>query len=394
LSERKKVAVIGGGASGLICAWLLDGHHDVVLLESSSRLGGNWHTAAHDGQVVDLGAAGVFSHYRKVRRLCGALGVSLQASGSVRMGGLNLFRANPAETFWYFLGFAWLIPLWSVYLLLRLFGQAHVLAGVTLGQVWVPRFLQARVEKWLVLSAICANFAEMREIPLLGLLAYSWANLSPALASVIYRPSGGFGAIVAQLEQRLEHADVRTEADVQEVQRTPEGAWSVRTSAEEFLVDAVFVACPTWRAREIFGAGDSELQRGLRNARKVDCKVVVHQKVPVPGSDSLLFFLSDDYVSYRLTTDEPFKSLPAGGDYPKVDDEVLLRAEFETDRFTSMPEARELDRINGQNGLWLVNSTFHPTGFRNSEQAVELALRACRGFDSALPTLGLIDDSA
>ncbi len=39
-----KIAVIGGGAAGLVTAWLLDGVHEVVLLERASSLGGNIRT--------------------------------------------------------------------------------------------------------------------------------------------------------------------------------------------------------------------------------------------------------------------------------------------------------------------------------------------------------------
>ncbi|MEK9160766.1 MAG: FAD-dependent oxidoreductase [Patescibacteria group bacterium] len=39
-----KIAVIGSGVSGLSAAWLLAPHHEVVLLEKDSRLGGHAHT--------------------------------------------------------------------------------------------------------------------------------------------------------------------------------------------------------------------------------------------------------------------------------------------------------------------------------------------------------------
>ena len=39
-----RIGIIGGGAAGLACAWLLDGEHDVTLFEKDDRLGGHAHT--------------------------------------------------------------------------------------------------------------------------------------------------------------------------------------------------------------------------------------------------------------------------------------------------------------------------------------------------------------
>jgi len=41
-----KIAIIGGGISGLTCAWRLAGHHQVTLFEAQSIIGG--HTATVD----------------------------------------------------------------------------------------------------------------------------------------------------------------------------------------------------------------------------------------------------------------------------------------------------------------------------------------------------------
>src|SRR5215467_8464084 len=45
-----KVAIVGGGVSGLVCAHRLHPHHDVTLFEADARAGGHAHTVR-----VDLG---------------------------------------------------------------------------------------------------------------------------------------------------------------------------------------------------------------------------------------------------------------------------------------------------------------------------------------------------
>jgi len=47
-----RIAIIGSGVSGLVCAHLLHGHHDVVLYESDARPGGHSHT--HRVELPDL----------------------------------------------------------------------------------------------------------------------------------------------------------------------------------------------------------------------------------------------------------------------------------------------------------------------------------------------------
>ena len=48
--DAKKVAVVGGGISGIGCLWgLRNSHHEVHLYESESRLGGHANTVAFTG---------------------------------------------------------------------------------------------------------------------------------------------------------------------------------------------------------------------------------------------------------------------------------------------------------------------------------------------------------
>jgi len=80
-----KIAVVGSGVSGLVCAHLLDRRHDVVLFEADERVGGHVHTIdAPDGArsvPVDTGFI-VFNTrtYPSFVRLLDRLGVASQES--------------------------------------------------------------------------------------------------------------------------------------------------------------------------------------------------------------------------------------------------------------------------------------------------------------------------
>ena len=54
----KKIAIIGGGISGLTAAYLLNPHYDIWLFEKDNRLGGNAYTYnTSDGETIDMAVA-------------------------------------------------------------------------------------------------------------------------------------------------------------------------------------------------------------------------------------------------------------------------------------------------------------------------------------------------
>ncbi len=54
----KRIIVVGGGMTGLACAWALRGRADVTVLEASDRIGGNVLTVNEGGFVMDAGPDG------------------------------------------------------------------------------------------------------------------------------------------------------------------------------------------------------------------------------------------------------------------------------------------------------------------------------------------------
>ena len=67
-----KVAVIGGGVSGLVCACLLSPHHDVTLFEKEPRLGGHTHTVTvhHEGRAFDVDTGFIVFNERNYPLFC------------------------------------------------------------------------------------------------------------------------------------------------------------------------------------------------------------------------------------------------------------------------------------------------------------------------------------
>jgi oxygen-dependent protoporphyrinogen oxidase len=74
--STSRVVVVGAGLSGLaVAARLLNAGQDVVVLESSSRVGGQIHTYRGEGLVVELGAEGFVARSRSVAALALLLGI-------------------------------------------------------------------------------------------------------------------------------------------------------------------------------------------------------------------------------------------------------------------------------------------------------------------------------
>lgn len=83
--ERRKVAVIGGGVTGLTAAYYLQRSAqrnslpiDVVLIESSLRLGGKIQTLRKDGFIVERGPESFLDYKNSVRGLAKDLGIEQQ----------------------------------------------------------------------------------------------------------------------------------------------------------------------------------------------------------------------------------------------------------------------------------------------------------------------------
>lgn len=75
-----KIAIVGSGVSGLVCAWLLHRDHDVTVYEASDWIGGHAHTMriAIEGRSIDVDTGFIVyneRNYPNLTTLFGMLGV-------------------------------------------------------------------------------------------------------------------------------------------------------------------------------------------------------------------------------------------------------------------------------------------------------------------------------
>lgn len=80
-----RIAVVGAGISGLVCAYLLSGTHEVTLYEKESRLGGHTSTVvvSHEGRSIPVDTGFIVFNERNYPNFCALLkrlGVSSRAS--------------------------------------------------------------------------------------------------------------------------------------------------------------------------------------------------------------------------------------------------------------------------------------------------------------------------
>ncbi|MDX2132698.1 MAG: NAD(P)-binding protein [Planctomycetota bacterium] len=70
-----RIAVVGGGISGLVCAYLLAPVHEVVLFEKEPRLGGHTHTVdvSHEGRTLAVDTGFIVFNERNYPNFCALL---------------------------------------------------------------------------------------------------------------------------------------------------------------------------------------------------------------------------------------------------------------------------------------------------------------------------------
>ena len=292
-----KVAVIGGGVSGLVSAYLLSKAHDVVLFERNDYFGGHSHTVCHEtaaGEVqLDTGFI-VYNEpaYPRFSCLLSELGVASQASDmsfSVSCHACKLAYSSR--------GLAGILARPNAMLrprnlrlgldILRFYRDApasmgsDAIAGLTLAQYLAQRGYSGEFRRHFIVPLAAAVWSmppsEVDGFPAAYMLRflYNHGLVGGDKARWRWRTvTGGSCSYVEAIIGRLgERAYL---CPVESVTRTAEGIEVQTADGARSEYDAAIMACHADEARVILRDADSEEEAALGMFAYTQNRVVLH----------------------------------------------------------------------------------------------------------------------
>jgi predicted NAD/FAD-binding protein len=294
--ERKRIAVIGSGISGMAAAWLLREVHSVTLYEAAERLGGHTNTieVGIDGQRFPVDTGFLVFNRRTYPNLCalfdhlGIEAVPSEMTFSARIESLDLeWAGNNLNTVFgqrrnllrpSFVG--------MVRDILRFNRETTTLAtDVSTCSESLGEFLQRRrygqaFRDWYLLPMAAAIWS----CPTETMLAYPLTTFvrfchNHGLLQIMDRPQwltvkGGGREYVRRMAADL--SDIRLNAPVLDVRRAEEGVYVLTAESCERYDEVVF-ACHSDQALAILADQASPAERAVLSAVKYQPnRAVVH----------------------------------------------------------------------------------------------------------------------
>jgi oxygen-dependent protoporphyrinogen oxidase len=311
----KRVAVIGGGISGLAAARRLhelEPSLEITLLESSSRLGGVLETIREDGFLIERGADNFITTIPYGIDLCRRLGIEdqlLQTTSEhrtafvVRRGRLHKipegFVIMAPSRIWPVIATPILSPVGKLRMACEYFIRPDIKEDESLASFVRRRFGRETYERLvqplvggiytgdpdkLSLRSTMPRFHDMEKnhgslIRAIWKQAKKQRDASQgggARYSMFVAPRDGMASLVDTIAARLPAGSIRLSAPVQSIRRRDDGMWmvSVRSDPDAALTfDAVILATKSQAAAGLVGF-DQQLAELLSGIPHASCSIV------------------------------------------------------------------------------------------------------------------------
>lgn len=420
-----RIAVVGGGAAGLTCAWLLGPEHEVVCYEALPAVGGNGRSEEIDveGRLLTVTPGATFfppAMNRLVLKLMRVVGTPLVAlptqftvcdeDGGVRLSSPSLrpLRLSPLRRH----GAASDLLSWTRLLLagrrldqagdwLTPWGEFRTTLGLA------PRFLEE------VADPVVASLWGVSGAQALGLSAR--AGIAPVLPQQpVARPgqqrpyavAGGTGTWLRLLAEDAQLAALITDCPVRKVEATGAGDFRLLTDGRVDRFDQIVLAVPPWEAAalapSLLAAADpgGDAAAALSALPETSCRIAIHSDesaLPRAPLDRSYFTMVKGHDRCQLTT-------PAGnsGGRPVYRSWVTwsdsmpepCHAIFE---FRHVRPDPALFRVQARLATWQDRSGLRlagswTNGWDSHEAAVRSSIRAAARVDPGLRRLSLLQD--
>ncbi|HEY7127296.1 MAG TPA: FAD-dependent oxidoreductase [Ktedonobacterales bacterium] len=292
-----RVGIIGGGASGLITAWLLEGQHAVTLFEKQARLGGHAQTiqVEQEGRAIGIDAGFEFfspAMFPLLTRLLKHSGVAVRQFPMT----LTLYTPNQRKVS--------LIPpirnrrvVWSAFALRPLADMLQFLqvinrglalmqsqnTSLTLEQFLTSLPLTAAFKREflypLFLAGWCLDLEEFKGFSAYNILSYYSLNRPSGLSAKPWTEvEGGTQVYIQALTQALSRAEIKLQATITRVARAGQGYTIHLADGSAYEFDHLVLATNAPEARDLLAplAGQEALTQLLGAFEYFKTTIAVH----------------------------------------------------------------------------------------------------------------------
>ena len=413
-----KIAIVGGGISGLVTAYLLSREHEITLYETNSYLGGHTNTVAvalaGESYRVDTGFI-VFNErtYPNFIKLLDLLNVKSQPSVmsfgvSCEQTGLEYSATNPDTLFSQRKNIL-SIPFWKMLFEILKFNRtsAELLKQEDMS-LTVGEFLDREgysslfIEKFLIPMGAAIWSSDPRLFRSFPAVAFVRFFTNHGLLNVVDQPvwrvvSGGSSSYVEPLARPFRDR-VRLGSPVLSVRRFGDRVELTSAGGELEIFDQVVMACHSDQSLAILSDA-SDLEKELLGAIPYQANdTVLHTdtslmpslprawsswncRIPKTAADGVML----TYWMNRLQSlTAPVEFLVSLNSSKAIDPEkVLRRISYDHPLYSaaSFTAQKRRDEINGSNRTWFCGAYW---GYGFHEDGVKSALAVCKHFGRQL----------
>lgn len=417
-----RIGIVGGGAAGLTCAWLLGDQHEVTLFEADGRLGGHAHTIEieTEGQRLEVDAGfqffGAGSSYGRFNRLLDLLGVirsSYPATLTVFHGrdqrpvvlppvrsGRPVWSSLTPSAISSMMRFQRFLARIPAFLEQR---DKTIAIEDYLEQQRVPKAFADGFLYPLLLSFWCVELSEFKRFAAYNVLYYLGANmpsgLTPPSQSEV---AGGLKVYVDALADAVGRSRIRMDAGIRRVELESDGYRVVDSHGRSETFDHLVLATNARQALELIEPIPVLAARSaqLRRFRYFDTTIAIHgDRRLMPRDERAWSVVNARWEGGHswLSIWNPARGVPVFKSWVTFDQAMpeplhgiatYQHGKIDLDYFDAQ---QRLKPLQGQHGLWLAG--LYADDADSHESAIRSAITVARGLAPRSRRLELLESS-